>query len=246
VELPHPEAVVTMVEKPAAEAAGGSTAHDTALVMVSTSFLSPPPASQFSDNLCLEDDVVLEFDATHLLSKLTTTWEGLSARAASIGEQLQVSIFFFFFLVVQLLLLLFLISFFFMWEKSFSWDHSNFFGLDETKKKLAFELSQLKAELASKEAELDTECQGRQTSERALRTQVIEVEQRRDEVMAVLRESSGKSDRLMKECEGIPSSYIICFLLSFISLFFICLTFSNCLDQPFIEISRSSQKILKR
>jgi hypothetical protein len=36
--------------------------------------------------------VVLEFDATHHLSKLTTTWEGLSAGAASFGEQLQVGI----------------------------------------------------------------------------------------------------------------------------------------------------------
>jgi hypothetical protein len=66
--------------------------------------------------------------------------------------------------------------------------------LGETKKKLAFELSQLKAELASKEVELDTERQGHQTSERALRAQVIEVEQRRDDAMAALRESSRKSD----------------------------------------------------
>jgi hypothetical protein len=38
-----------------------------------------------------------------------------------------------------------------MWEKSFSQDHSSFFGLGETEKKLAFELSQLKTKLASKE-----------------------------------------------------------------------------------------------
>jgi hypothetical protein len=63
--------------------------------------------------------------------------------------------------------------------------------------------------------------------------------------MAGLRESCGKSDRLEKECEGISSSYMICFLLSFISLFFICLTFSNYLDQPSVEISRSSQRILR-
>jgi hypothetical protein len=66
--------------------------------------------------------------------------------------------------------------------------------LGETKKKLAFELSQLKAELASKEVELDTERQGHQTSERALRAQVIKVEQRRDDAMATLRESSIKSN----------------------------------------------------
>jgi hypothetical protein len=47
--------------------------------------------------------------------------------------------------------------------------------------------------------------------------------------MAALRELSRKSDSL-KECEGIPSSYMLCFLLSLISVFFICLIFSNCLD----------------
>jgi hypothetical protein len=46
------------------------------------------PAGQFLGNQCLEDDVVLEFDATHHLSKLTMAWEGLSAGAASFGEQL--------------------------------------------------------------------------------------------------------------------------------------------------------------
>jgi hypothetical protein len=114
--------------------------------------------------------------------------------------------------------------------------------LGETEKKLAFKLNQLKAELARKEVELYTARQGRQTLERTLRAQVMEAEQRRDDAMAALRESSGKSDGLEKECEGIPSSYMICGLLSFIFLFFICLTFSNCLDQHFIEISRSSQK----
>jgi hypothetical protein len=74
------------------------------------------------------------------------------------------------FLAFRLLLLLFLISFLFLWEKSFSRDHFSFFGSGETEKKLAFELSQLKAELASKEVELDTERQGHQTSEMALRT----------------------------------------------------------------------------
>jgi hypothetical protein len=103
-------------------------------------------------------------------------------------------------------------------------------GSGETEKKLAFELSQLKAKLASKEVELDTERQGRQTSERALRAQVIEAEQRRVDAMAVLQELTGKSGGLKKECEGISSSYMICFLLSFTSLFFICLTFFNCLD----------------
>jgi hypothetical protein len=58
--------------------------------------------------------------------------------AASFGEQLQVGIFSssfwwssFFFSFLS----------FFLWEKSFSQDHSSFFGSGETKKKLAFELS---------------------------------------------------------------------------------------------------------
>jgi hypothetical protein len=94
--------------------------------------------------------------------------------------------------------------------------------------------------------ELDAECQGHQTSEMVLRMQVIEAKQRRDNAMVALQESSEKSDRLEKECEGILSSYILYFLLSLISLFFICLTFSNCLDQPSVEISKSSWRILKR
>jgi hypothetical protein len=94
-------------------------------------------------------------------------------------------------------------------------------------------------ELASKEIELDTERQGHQTLERALRAQVIGAKQRRDDAMDTLHESSGKSNRLEKECEGISSSYMIYFVLSFIFLFFICLTFSNCLDQSSIEISSS-------
>jgi hypothetical protein len=40
-------------------------------------------------------DVVLEFDTTHHLSKMTMAWENLLARATSFGEQLQVGIFFF-------------------------------------------------------------------------------------------------------------------------------------------------------
>jgi hypothetical protein len=39
--------------------------------------------------------VVLQFDATHRLSKLTASWGRLAAGAASFGEQLQVGIFFF-------------------------------------------------------------------------------------------------------------------------------------------------------
>jgi hypothetical protein len=80
------------------------------------------------------------------------------------------------FLAFRLLLLLFLISFLFLWEKSFSQDHSIFFGLGETEKNLAFEVSQLKVELASKDVELDAERQGRQTFEEVLRAQIGESE----------------------------------------------------------------------
>jgi hypothetical protein len=103
-----------MVEKPAVEVDGGSTVQDTTLVVISTSLMCPPPVGQSSDNQRLEDDVVLDFDDTHRLSKLTTAWEGLSAGVASFVEQLRVGIFFFLFLVVQLLLLFFSFPFFFL------------------------------------------------------------------------------------------------------------------------------------
>jgi hypothetical protein len=122
------------------------------------------------------------------------------------------------FLAFRLLSLSFLTFFLFLREKSFSQDHSSFFGSGETKKKLSFELSHLKVRLANKEVELDSERQGRQNSERALHAQVIEAEQRRDEVMVALWVSSRKSEGLKKECEGIPSSYA---LFSFISYFFV-------------------------
>jgi hypothetical protein len=79
----HPTEVLTMVGRPTEDIARASTVLDTALVLAPTS----------SPSQCLAKDVVLEFDATHRLSKLTTTWEGLLARAASFGELLQVGIF---------------------------------------------------------------------------------------------------------------------------------------------------------
>jgi hypothetical protein len=48
-----------------------------------SSFVSHASSSQH-----LEDDVVLKFDATHRLSKLTVAWENLSAGVASFGQQL--------------------------------------------------------------------------------------------------------------------------------------------------------------
>jgi hypothetical protein len=69
-------------------------------------------------------------------------------------------------------------------------------------------LSQLKAQLASKEVELDSERQGRQDSKRVLRAQIIKAEQRRDEAMSTLRVSSRKCEGL-KECEGTLSSFCL-------------------------------------
>jgi hypothetical protein len=137
VESPNPEVTMTMIKKLALEAVGASIAQDTALVVVSAPLPISSPISHASSSQRMEDDVVLEFDATHHLSKLTVAWENLLARAASFGEHLQVGIFFFPVLAFRLLLLLFLISFLFLWEMSFSWDHSRFFGLSETEKKLA-------------------------------------------------------------------------------------------------------------
>jgi hypothetical protein len=60
-----------MVEDPATEVARTSTIQDTALVVVSM----PLPTSSnahASSSQRLEDDVVLQFDATHRLSELTT------------------------------------------------------------------------------------------------------------------------------------------------------------------------------
>jgi hypothetical protein len=84
-----------MVEKSASKAAAASSVQDTTLVVVSASLPISSPISHTSSSQRLEDDVVLEFDATHHLSKLTMAWENLSARVASFGEQLQVGIFFF-------------------------------------------------------------------------------------------------------------------------------------------------------
>jgi hypothetical protein len=93
IEFAHPTEVMTVVGRPAEDTVGASVVLDTALVLASTS----------SRSQRLAEDVVLEFDAIHRLSKLTTAWEGLSTGAASFGELLHVGIFSLFFLVVWLL-----------------------------------------------------------------------------------------------------------------------------------------------
>jgi hypothetical protein len=68
--------------------ARASTAHDTTLVVVSMPQPTSSPAAHASNSLRLEDDVVLQFEATHHLSELTVTWHKLSIGAASFREQL--------------------------------------------------------------------------------------------------------------------------------------------------------------
>jgi hypothetical protein len=178
-ESPTLEVTVTMAMDPAIEVAMISTVVASALVVVSSAQLTSSTAGRASNGLRL-DDVVLQFYATHRLSELTESWGRLAARAASFGEQLQVVIFFFLVFVFPACFTLFSYFLLFLWEYSFSWDHSSFFGSGDTEKKLSFVLSQLKAQLASKEVELDSECQGRQDFERVLCAQIIEAEQRRD------------------------------------------------------------------
>jgi hypothetical protein len=71
VESPNPMVTMTVEEKSSSEAARASIVQDTTLVVVSTP-LPTSSVSHASSSQRLEDDVMLEFDATHRLSKLTT------------------------------------------------------------------------------------------------------------------------------------------------------------------------------
>jgi hypothetical protein len=62
-----------MAVDPAMEVAGVSTAVASALVVVSSAQPTSSPISHASSSLRLEEDVVLQFDATHYLSELTTS-----------------------------------------------------------------------------------------------------------------------------------------------------------------------------
>jgi hypothetical protein len=86
VESPNPVVTVTVVEKSASKVVGASTTQDMALIVVSTPLSTSSPVGHASSSQHLEDDVVLEFDATHHLSKLTAACENLLARVASFGE----------------------------------------------------------------------------------------------------------------------------------------------------------------
>jgi hypothetical protein len=54
--------------------------------MVSAPLPASSPIGHALSSQRLKNDVVLEFDATHHLSKLTAAWEKLSAGATSFGE----------------------------------------------------------------------------------------------------------------------------------------------------------------
>jgi hypothetical protein len=76
----------------------------------------------------------------------------------------------------------------------------------------------MKTELDLCQAEMEVECQTHQREKKALRAQVIKVEERRD---VVVQEALKKVEAMKKECDGILSSFILCslFFLIFCSLF---------------------------
>jgi hypothetical protein len=76
-------------------------------------------------------------------------------------------------------------------------------------------VAHLKVELAGKQAKLDSERQGRQVTEEALRSQVGELERRKEDALATLKEAYEKSDGFKRDCEG--TRVLSCFF------FFLCL-----------------------
>jgi len=102
----------------------------------------------------------------------------------------------------------FFLFFFLSSSKAYSRNHSSFFGSGEVEKKLASEVSFLKAKLASKQAELEAERQWRQVTEGAFRAQIGESEQRKNDALAVLQEVSEKSEGFKKDYEGIRDLFI--------------------------------------
>ena len=78
-----PEVTVAMVVGTSGEVAGAS--QDTALVLPSLTAPASPSAPLGTSNQRLDDDVLLQFDATHRLSELTAAWGAL---LTSFGEKL--------------------------------------------------------------------------------------------------------------------------------------------------------------
>ena len=81
-----PEVTMAMAVVTSGDVAGAS--QDTALVLPSLPTPASPSAPLGTSSQRLDDDVLLQFDATHRLLELTAAWEALST---SFGEKLQVS-----------------------------------------------------------------------------------------------------------------------------------------------------------
>ena len=99
-----------------------------------------------------------------------------------------------------------------LFVQSFSRDHTGFFFLSETEKKLSSEVSALKIELDLCRAEMETERQTHQKEEKALRARVVEAEERRD---AAVQEALKNVEAMKKECNGIAGSFLFPFVFKF-------------------------------
>ena len=115
--LAPPEVTVAMAVDSSREVA--RTSHDVSLLLPSPHRSSSPTATLSTE------DVVHQFDATHRLSELTTSWGDF---ATSFGEKLQVS-FLKFFLWMFIFLLFLCLIYFLLLVQSFSRDHTGFFFL---------------------------------------------------------------------------------------------------------------------
>jgi hypothetical protein len=107
---------------------------------------------------------------------------------------------------------------FVLFDQSFSQDYGDFFFSTETEKKLTSKISVLKMNLDLYPVEMEIERPTHQMEEKALRAQVIEAEERRD---VVVQKALKKVEAMKKECDGIPSYFILCslFFLIFCSFF---------------------------
>ena len=147
-----PEVTVAMAVGTSEEVVGAS--QDTALVLPSLPVPTSPSTPLGTSSQCLDDDVLLQFDATHHLSELTAAWGALST---SFGEKLQVSFSEVLSLDVCLSSVLMCCFSLSLFAQSFSRDHTSFCFSSKTEKKLSSEVSTLKAELDLCRAELETE-----------------------------------------------------------------------------------------
>jgi hypothetical protein len=91
VESPTPRMVVTVAVGPSEEVAGASAIQVASLVLSSSHQSISPHVALGTSSQHLDDNMLREFDATRLLSELTTEWGVLAVGAASFLEKLQVS-----------------------------------------------------------------------------------------------------------------------------------------------------------